>query len=71
MPQDKPRPGTEVFRDEQRDGGPRVHGHQWKDEEKPVSDSDKVADESAPEVEGGADQEGMGKGHTHPGRSRT
>jgi hypothetical protein len=70
MPDKKPHAGSERFRDEQREGGPRVHGHQWVDEEVPISDSEVASTESVPEAEGGGDREGIGKAHTHPGRSR-
>ncbi|MDB4959536.1 MAG: hypothetical protein JWO36_7105 [Myxococcales bacterium] len=70
MPEQKPNGGSERFRDEKREGGPRVHGHQWVEDEKPVSDSETVTDDAVPEAESGGDREGIGKAHSQPGRSR-
>lgn len=71
-----PKPGSERFRDEQREGGPRMEGHQWEDYEEPreLEPEQLAGAESIPDVEAGPEQSGMGKerrGTTGEGRKRS
>ncbi|NVB78275.1 MAG: hypothetical protein HOV81_07770 [Kofleriaceae bacterium] len=58
-----PKPGSERFRDEKREGGPRMEGHQWEDyeEARDIEPEQLAGAESVPDVEAGAEQAGMGK----------
>lgn len=71
-----PKPGTERFRDEKREGGPRMEGHQWEDYEEPreLEPEQLAGADSVPDVEAGPDQLGLGKtrrGTTGEQRKRT
>lgn len=70
-----PKPGTERFRDEKREGGPRMEGHQWEDYDEPrdLEPEQLAGADAVPDVEAGAEQAGMGKeprGTTGEGRKR-
>lgn len=71
-----PKPGSERFRDEKRDGGPRMEGHQWEDYEEPrdIENAELAGADAAPDVEASSEQTGMGKdqhGTTGEGRKRS
>lgn len=57
------KPGTERFRDEKREGGPRMEGHQWEDYEEPrdLEPEQLAGADAVPDAEGAPDQTGMGK----------
>lgn len=54
-------PSGERRRDERREGGPRMQGHQWADYETPRELDPEIlaAPDAVPEVESSGDREGM------------
>lgn len=67
-------PGTERYRDEQREeGGPRMHGRQWHDHDAPheLPRESMTALDAAPDVESGGARTGMGARRTGARPSQT
>ena len=67
--------GSERYRDENRVGGPRMHGRRWHDHEAPRDIEPEVlaAGDAVLEAEGGGERTGMGRGRVErktKGRSR-
>jgi hypothetical protein len=66
MPRTRRTPGTERFRDEQRRGGPRMHGRQWHDHDEPSNptpgDLEMEELDARPQAESAPEQTGMGRG---------
>lgn len=58
------KPGTERYRDERRkSGGPRIHGREWHDHDKPkpLSPASMAGADAAPEVESSGEHMGMNR----------
>ena len=50
-------------RDEQRSGGPRIHGREWHDHDEPRRMTPDLTElDALPEAEGSGERAGMGKG---------